>query len=194
MTTQATRIPYLPARIEGLSELAMNLWWSWSREARRLFRSIDPALWHLTRHNPLELLCRLEPDGASPPAQPARGARPDRARGPSRVGQRQRLPPPLRRGPDPDAPRDLERRHLVPEGAPRARRPSGRLLLCRVRAPQLGADLLGRPGRAGGRPVQGGERPRRPHGGRRAVLYEGVLRPASQARRLAGGQRRGVRR
>jgi starch phosphorylase len=62
MTTPATRIPYLPARIEGLSELAMNLWWSWSREARRLFRSIDPALWHLTRHNPLELLCRIDPE------------------------------------------------------------------------------------------------------------------------------------
>jgi starch phosphorylase len=61
MTTQPTRIPYLPARIEGLSALAMNLWWSWSREARSLFRSIDPALWHLTDHNPLELLCRVDP-------------------------------------------------------------------------------------------------------------------------------------
>ena len=39
----------------------MNLWWSWSREARALFRSIDDALWHLTRHNPLELLCRVDP-------------------------------------------------------------------------------------------------------------------------------------
>jgi len=61
MLTQQTRIPYLPARIEGLSALAMNLWWSWSREARALFQSIDVALWHRTRHNPLELLCRVEP-------------------------------------------------------------------------------------------------------------------------------------
>src|SRR4051794_22640821 len=61
MTTPPSRIPYLPARIEGLSALAMNLWWSWSREARALFRSIDEALWHLTRHNPLELLCRVDP-------------------------------------------------------------------------------------------------------------------------------------
>ena len=61
MTTPHSRIPYLPARIEGLSALAMNLWWSWSREARGLFRSIDEALWHLTRHNPLELLCRVDP-------------------------------------------------------------------------------------------------------------------------------------
>ena len=34
MTTPHSRIPYLPARIEGLAALAMNLWWSWSREAR----------------------------------------------------------------------------------------------------------------------------------------------------------------
>jgi starch phosphorylase len=61
MTTSHSRIPYLPARIEGLSSLAMNLWWSWSREARSLFRSIDEPLWHLTRHNPLELLCRVDP-------------------------------------------------------------------------------------------------------------------------------------
>jgi starch phosphorylase len=61
MTTSHSRIPYLPARIEGLSALAMNLWWSWSREARSLFRSVDEPLWHLTRHNPLELLCRVDP-------------------------------------------------------------------------------------------------------------------------------------
>src|SRR5918999_4108491 len=61
MLTQQTRIPYLPARVEGLAAIAMNLWWSWSREARSLFQSIDVALWHRTRHNPLELLCRVDP-------------------------------------------------------------------------------------------------------------------------------------
>jgi len=61
MTTHPNRIPYLPARIEGLSTIAMNLWWSWSREARALFRSVDEALWHLTRHNPLEMLHRVDP-------------------------------------------------------------------------------------------------------------------------------------
>jgi glycogen phosphorylase len=61
MITQQTRIPYLPTRIEGLAGIAMNLWWSWSREARALFQSIDEALWHRTRHNPLELLCRVDP-------------------------------------------------------------------------------------------------------------------------------------
>src|SRR5580765_8156400 len=61
MLAQQTRIPYLPARVEGLADLAMNLWWSWSRDARALFHSIDEALWHDTRHNPLELLCRVDP-------------------------------------------------------------------------------------------------------------------------------------
>ncbi len=61
MTIQHSRIPYLPARIDGLTALATNLWWSWSREARHLFRTIDQPLWHLTRHNPLELLCRVDP-------------------------------------------------------------------------------------------------------------------------------------
>src|SRR4029453_1317687 len=68
MLTPQTRIPYLPARVEGLATIAMNLWWSWSREARALFQSIDVALWHRTRHNPhppphnpLELLCRVDP-------------------------------------------------------------------------------------------------------------------------------------
>ncbi|HEX2248757.1 MAG TPA: alpha-glucan family phosphorylase, partial [Gemmatimonadales bacterium] len=61
MLTQQSRIPYLPARVEGLATIAMNLWWSWSREARALFQSIDEGLWHRTRHNPLELLCRVDP-------------------------------------------------------------------------------------------------------------------------------------
>ncbi|MDQ2670934.1 MAG: DUF3417 domain-containing protein, partial [Gemmatimonadota bacterium] len=54
-------IPYLPARIEGLAQIAMNLWWSWNHEARGLFRAIDRPLWHQTRHNPLELLLRVDP-------------------------------------------------------------------------------------------------------------------------------------
>ena len=61
MITSDTRIPYLPARVEGLAAIAMNLSWSWNREARALFRSIDEVLWHRTHHNPLELLRRVDP-------------------------------------------------------------------------------------------------------------------------------------
>jgi starch phosphorylase len=53
--------PALPERIGGLAAVATNLSWSWSRDARALFRSIDQPLWHLTRHNPIELLRRVDP-------------------------------------------------------------------------------------------------------------------------------------
>src|SRR3989449_11462359 len=51
----------LPDRIRGLAAVAANLSWSWNRNARAMFRSIDQALWHLTRHNPIELLRRVDP-------------------------------------------------------------------------------------------------------------------------------------
>ncbi|GJM22118.1 MAG: alpha-glucan phosphorylase [Planctomycetota bacterium] len=35
----------IPPELERLSELAYNMWWTWDREARALFASIDPALW-----------------------------------------------------------------------------------------------------------------------------------------------------
>lgn len=55
------RIPALPERIAGLAGLATNLWWSWHRESRMLFRAIDEVLWHQTRHNPLALLQEVDP-------------------------------------------------------------------------------------------------------------------------------------
>ncbi len=55
------KIHYLPARIEGLRDLALNLWWRWDRDARTLLRVIDPALWSATRHNPVALLKQTEP-------------------------------------------------------------------------------------------------------------------------------------
>jgi starch phosphorylase len=61
MAFSPVRIPYLPPRIEGLSALATNLWWSWNLDARLVFRRVDQPLWHLTKHNPLELLRRVDP-------------------------------------------------------------------------------------------------------------------------------------
>lgn len=61
MTDTPIRFPYLPDRIAGLAALATNLRWSWSRLARTVFRGLDPTLWHLTRHNPVELLRRIDP-------------------------------------------------------------------------------------------------------------------------------------
>jgi len=59
MSTDAVAPPQLPARLQGLAGIATNLAWSWHGDARALFRSIDQPLWHLTRHNPVELLRRV---------------------------------------------------------------------------------------------------------------------------------------
>jgi starch phosphorylase len=52
----------MPEGLTRLLELANNLWWSWRPEARRLFETLDPTLWHLTQHNPVKLLQELKPD------------------------------------------------------------------------------------------------------------------------------------
>ena len=54
--------PYLPERIGALYDIAFNVSWSWNRDARALFRLLDRALWHRTRHNPLEQLRRVDPE------------------------------------------------------------------------------------------------------------------------------------
>jgi len=51
----------LPHSLNRLSELAHNLWWSWTLEARQLFEMIDPTLWFLTNHNPVKLLADVKP-------------------------------------------------------------------------------------------------------------------------------------
>jgi starch phosphorylase len=49
----------LPRRIEGLNELAYNLWWSWHIEARQLFKALDTPLWKTTGHNPVKMLQQI---------------------------------------------------------------------------------------------------------------------------------------
>ncbi len=63
-------------RIERLTELAYNLWWSWNADAQALYADIDPALWKRVNHNPIKFL-RLVSQGrldaaASDPAYLAR--------------------------------------------------------------------------------------------------------------------------
>jgi len=50
----------LPEVLEPLREIALNLWWTWQPDARKLFRHLDPVLWHRTNHSPLRMLqlCR----------------------------------------------------------------------------------------------------------------------------------------
>jgi starch phosphorylase len=49
-------LPALPERINRLDELAVDLWWSWNRDARRVFRKLDYTLWRGTAHNPVRML------------------------------------------------------------------------------------------------------------------------------------------
>ncbi len=50
----------LPREFEPLYELAYNLWWAWTPQARELFSAIDSAKWALYR-NPVQLLINIDP-------------------------------------------------------------------------------------------------------------------------------------
>src|SRR2546425_11087243 len=62
-----------PTPISGLAAVAANLSWSWNRNARALFRMLDPALWRRTQHNPIELLRRVAAARGAPAAGGAGG-------------------------------------------------------------------------------------------------------------------------
>ncbi len=51
-----TVTPQLPKRIEKLSEIAYNLWWSWNTEFLKLFKEIDIDLWESVNKNPVKFL------------------------------------------------------------------------------------------------------------------------------------------
>ncbi len=57
---KALRTYFVEPNLEGplalLSELALNLRWTWDSDTRELFRRIDPDLWESTRRNPVKLL------------------------------------------------------------------------------------------------------------------------------------------
>jgi starch phosphorylase len=46
----------LPAELQQLEELVLNLRWSWHHETLDLFRSVDPELWEAVGHDPVRLL------------------------------------------------------------------------------------------------------------------------------------------
>ena len=50
---------HIPAELACLSEMARNIWWSWTPEARDMFKSLNPALWKECGHNPVLMLERL---------------------------------------------------------------------------------------------------------------------------------------
>jgi len=52
----------LPGRISRLASLAYNLWWSWSPEARYLYRRIDRFVWERVEENPVLFLYTVDPE------------------------------------------------------------------------------------------------------------------------------------
>ena len=54
--------PQLPKRIEKLSEISDNLWWSWNTEFLRLFQKIDKDLWEQSDKNPVKFLKHVSQD------------------------------------------------------------------------------------------------------------------------------------
>jgi len=52
----------LPRRFERLGELGNDLYYSWNRSVRRLFRHLDPECWDSCGHNPRVFLRRLRQD------------------------------------------------------------------------------------------------------------------------------------
>jgi glycogen phosphorylase len=51
--------PALPEPLQRLSEIGMNLLWSWEHNLRALFRRLDPVIWKQSNHNPVVMLGRV---------------------------------------------------------------------------------------------------------------------------------------
>ena len=67
MDTNATapaRFPNLPERIRGLERLVYNLWWSWNRASREMFRALDLQAWLNSAHNPLRMLTMVSQENS----------------------------------------------------------------------------------------------------------------------------------
>src|SRR5712691_355371 len=48
--------PALPASLQRLPELGLNLMWSWNHSVRAVFRRLDPPAWQASNHNPVVML------------------------------------------------------------------------------------------------------------------------------------------
>lgn len=76
---KVTVLPQLPGEIARLSELAYNLYWSWTPHAQALYEELAPELWERFQHNPVRLLLEVEQErlnaAAADPAYLERYAR-----------------------------------------------------------------------------------------------------------------------
>ena len=61
--------PQLPKRINKLSEIANNLWWSWNTDFLKLFKEIDIDLWETVEKNPVKFLKLVSQENLEKAAQ-----------------------------------------------------------------------------------------------------------------------------
>ena len=66
---KVTVLPQLPPEIARLSELAYNLYWSWTPHAQRLYQDLSPELWERFQHNPVRLLLEVDQERLNAAAQ-----------------------------------------------------------------------------------------------------------------------------
>ena len=163
--------PDVPRRSQPLLELAHNLWWVWHPDAVELFRRLDRKLWDEVYHNPVKLLGAIDAGEAR---------RRGRGRGLPRPHE-----PRLRRVQA--APRRA--RAGISEHARRQVEAAGRVLLRRVRAARVAADLLRRPGHPRGRSPEERQRAR-PAAGRASGCSIATATSSSTSPPTAGSRRR----
>lgn len=63
--------PQLPKKINRLTEIANNVWWSWNSDFLKLFKKIDIDLWETTGKNPVRFLKSVSQDKLEEAAQNA---------------------------------------------------------------------------------------------------------------------------
>ena len=152
-------VPSLPAPVEGLRQLAYNLRWAWDHDTIELFRRLDSDLWESTGHNPV--LHAWVPSSR-------RNWRPRPRTKPS---WRTWTAPLKRTGRLSDRPNPPGSAALMatPEAA-------GGLFLGRVRLDRVPVDFRRRPGRAGRRPPEIGQRSGRALVGVGLLYQQGYFR------------------
>jgi starch phosphorylase len=62
MARERDSFPRIPEQINGIGELAYNLWWSWHPSARMLYKNLSRVAWKESVHNPVKMLRDLPED------------------------------------------------------------------------------------------------------------------------------------
>ena len=61
-TREHQLVPLIPPALAALAELSANMHWTWDRETRHLFESLDSQAWHASGCDPLQLIAGITTD------------------------------------------------------------------------------------------------------------------------------------